>query len=131
MRILCLLFALVLLTGCASTKSVITEFGADGKIVKVTETTESVISTVVESTKNKTLIVWEDGLTGYISASAGTAEDPTPTGKIFVGKVNKGVISIHAEHKNLTDVAKVIIATKSNTSADFTGFKSESNTTQK
>ena len=71
-----------LLTGCASTT--ITEFDAAGKITKKTETSQSVIGTLTSSTQNKTVIMWEDGWTAYISGSTGTTEDPTPHGKIKI-----------------------------------------------
>ena len=118
-------FALVLLlTGCTSTRSVITEFDSAGKVIKTTETQQSVISSVVESTKDKTVIIWEDGWAAYISASSGTTEDPTPHGKIFCGQVNKGVLSIHKEHLNITGIAEVINATKSNVTVNAQGASS-------
>ena len=83
-----------LLSACASTSSTILEYDASGKVVKRTETSESVIKTVTDSTKNKSVVVWEDGWAAYISVSSGTTEDPTPHGKIFMGKVNKGAISM-------------------------------------
>ena len=72
--------ALFVLTGCAATKSTITEYDASGNILKKTETSESVISSVTKSTRNKSVIIWEDGWAGYISVSSGTLDDPTPHG---------------------------------------------------
>lgn len=120
-------FVLVLLlTGCTSTRSVITEFDSAGKIIKTTETQKSVISSIVESTKDKTVIIWEDGWAAYISASSGTTEDPTPHGKIFMGQVNKGVLSIHKDHKNIKGAAEVIRATKSDVTVNAQGASSTS-----
>ena len=56
--------ALFVLTGCAATKSTITEYDASGNILKKTETSESVISSVTKSTQNKSVIIWEDGWAG-------------------------------------------------------------------
>lgn len=54
--------SVALLTGCAITRSTITEYDvATGAMIKKTESSESLVKTVTESTKNKTVIVWEDG----------------------------------------------------------------------
>ena len=106
--------------GCASTRSTVTEYDAAGNVVKRTETTESVISSVVESTRNKTVVAWEDGWAAYISVSSGTVDDPTPHGKIFAGQVNQGAISILPEQKNLNGIAHVIQATKKDITANLT-----------
>ena len=118
--------AMFVFTGCASTQSTITEYDASGNILKKTETSESVISSVVKSTKNKSVIMWEDGWAGYISISSGTTEDPTPHGKLFAGKVNKGAVSILPDQKNVVGIAKIIQATKSDLSVSFDGAASES-----
>ena len=118
--------ALFVLTGCAATRSTITEYDASGNILKKTETSESVISSVVKSTKNKSVIIWEDGWAGYISISSGTTEDPTPHGKLFAGKVNKGAVSILPDLFNVVGIAKIIQATKSDLSVSFDGAASES-----
>ena len=111
--------AMFVFTGCASTQSTITEYDASGNILKKTETSESVISSVVKSTKNKSVVMWEDGWAGYISISSGTTEDPTPHGKIFAGKVNKGAISILPNQSGLPGIAKIIQATKSDVSVSL------------
>ena len=100
------------LCGCASTHSTVTEYDAAGNVTQITETSESVISSVVDSTRNKTVIAWSDGWAAYISVSSGTVDDPTPHGKIFAGQVNQGAISILPEQKNLTGIAQVIQSTK-------------------
>lgn len=113
-----------LLTGCASTT--ITEFDAAGKITKKTETSQSVIGTLTSSTQNKTVIMWEDGWTAYISGSTGTTEDPTPHGKIFCGKVNKGWISLQKDQQNIAGIAKIIQSTKSDVSVTLEGVSTTS-----
>ena len=118
--------AMFVFTGCASTQSTITEYDASGNILKKTETSESVISSVMKSTKNKSVVMWEDGWAGYISISSGTTEDPTPHGKLFAGKVNKGAVSILPDQKNVIGIAKIIQATKSDLSVSFDGAASES-----
>ncbi|WP_337748051.1 hypothetical protein [Victivallis vadensis] len=110
----------VLLPGCTATRSVITEYDAAGKVVKKTESSESVIHTVTKSTQNKTIVMWEDGWTAYISVSSGTTEDPTPCGKIFAGKVNKGAISILPNQSGLPGIARIVQATKSDLEVSLT-----------
>lgn len=87
-------------TGCTATKSVITEYDAGGKVTKVTETSESVVSSVIESTKGKTVIMYDNSFLAYLSASASTVEDPTPTIKCGIGKADRGLLTI-------TDSAKI------------------------
>lgn len=114
--------AAFVLTGCTSTRSTITEYDSSGNIVKTTETSESVIRTVTDSTRNKTVVAWEDGWAAYISASSGTTEDPTPHGKIFAGKVNKGALSILPDQQNLPGIARIIQATKSDIEIGLDGL---------
>ena len=118
--------AAIFLCGCTSTRSIVTEFDQSGKVTKRTETSESVISTVMGSTKNKSVIIWEDGWAAYISGSTGTVEDPTPHGKIFCGKVNKGWISLQKNQQNIADIAKIIQSTKSDVSVTLEGVSSTS-----
>lgn len=121
---------LVLLAGCASTRSTITEYDAAGNIVKKTESSESVIKTVTASTQGKTVVMWEDGWAAYISASSGTTEDPTPHGKIFAGKTNKGAISILPDQRNLPGIARIIQATKSDIGIALDGLTATSSEVQ-
>ena len=80
----------------------------------------------MSSTKNKSVIIWEDGWAAYILASTGTVNDPTPHGKMFCGKINKGWISILANQQNITDIAQIITATKNDVALSFDGVKTTS-----
>lgn len=109
------------LTGCLSpTQTVITDYGADGKIVKETVTSESVIKSVTDSTKDKSVIVWESGWIAYMSATTATAENPSPTFKIGAGKIDKGAITLHKYHKEIS-IPEVIKATRSELEVTTTG----------
>lgn len=109
-------------TGCFSpTQSTITEFSADGKkIVKQTITSESVIKSVVESTKDKSVFTWESGWVAYLHATAATAENPSPTFKLGAGKIDKGAITLHKDHKEIS-IPEVIKATRSELEVTTTG----------
>ena len=118
--------AMLPLTACLSgTSSVITEYDAAGNITKVTEHHESVIRSVTDSTRDKSVIVWESGWTAYLTATAATAEDPTPTLKLGAGKVNKGAITLHRDHKNVqTILPELIRATRDDLTVTASGVTS-------
>ena len=116
--------AALVFTGCTATQSTITEFDKDGKVVKTTVTSESVVSTLTKSTANKTVIAWESGWAAYISASMATTEDPTPSVKMFAGKTDKGIISAHKEQQSWDKLAEVIKATKYELELSADGMKS-------
>ena len=123
MRKLILTFAAavaLIAAGCASTTTTITEFDAEGNVIKTTETSESVIKTVVASTQGKSVQAWEDGWAAYLSVSSGTLEDPTPHGKMFAGKTNRGALSLLPNQQGLPGIARIIQATKSDLSASLT-----------
>ena len=125
------LMLVLLATGCTATSSTILEYDAAGNVVKQTQTSESVIKTVTDSTKNKSVVMWEDGWAAYLSVSSGTLEDPTPHGKIFMGKVNKGAISLLPNQNGLTGISRIIQATKNDVSASLTdGLESSSSQIQ-
>ena len=121
----------VLLSACASTGSTIYTYDSDGRVTQKTVTSESVIKTVTDSTKNKSVVMWEDGWAAYMSVSSGTLEDPTPHGKIFMGKVNKGAVSLLPNQNGLTGISRIIQATKNDVSASLTdGLESSSSEIQ-
>lgn len=100
-------------SGCFSpTKSTITEYDADGRITRQTVTSESVVKTVVESTKDKSVIAWDNSWLAYLAVTTSTAEDPTPTMKMGVGRADKGAATIHREHdlKLLPEIVEAIRA---------------------
>ncbi len=128
--IIAAIFTLILVTGCTSTRTMITEFDNQGNIVKKTETSESIIKTVTAATEKKTVVMWEDGWAGYLSMSSGTTDDPTPHGKIFAGKTNKGWISILPNQQGLPGIARIIQATKSDITLSADGITASSSEIQ-
>lgn len=112
--------------GCLSpTQSTVTEYRPDGSVEKVTVSSESVISSLTESTKNKTVIAWESGWLAYLSVSTATTEDPTPTAKIFAGKADKGLISALPGQK-WDGIAAAIAATRQDLSVTTNGIENKS-----
>ena len=114
----------LLLAGCMTSTSTIEEFDAAGKVVKKTVTQESVVKSLVQSTKDKTVVAWESGWAAYISASTATNDDPTPHVKIFAGKTDKGVISALVNQDNWDGIAGAINATKYDLSVTSQGVQS-------
>ena len=116
-------------TGClAPTRSVITEYREDGTVLKVTESSESVVASVTQSTKGKTVIAWESGWMAYMSLSTATTEDPTPTIKMFAGKSDKGVISALPNQAGWDGIAKTVLSTKQDLRVSADGFTNTSST---
>ena len=86
--------ATLLLTGCLSpTKSVVNEYDAAGNLTKVTETSESVAKSIIASTKDKIVLVWDNSFLAYASATAATADAPTPAVKFGIGKADIGLLT--------------------------------------
>lgn len=98
-------------TGCTATKSTIREFDAEGKVVKETVTSESVVTSLTKSTQGKTVVMWQSGWSAYLSCSGATTEDPTPTVKMGAGKIDSGLISALPETK-WEGLPEVIAATR-------------------
>lgn len=90
--IISIVFSAMMLA-CSSTTRVF-EYDKEGNVTKEIRTSESMVKAVTESTKNKTLIVWDGGWAGYVSVSPGTMEDPSPHCKMFAGKSDKGYIAV-------------------------------------
>lgn len=119
-----------LLSGCLSgSPTVVSEFDADGHIVRRTETTESAVKSITESTKNKTIIVWRSGWTAGISVAAYSTEDPSPHLKIWAGKADEGLISALPTQK-WSDLAAVILATKQDITVTAEGITSQNSTSK-
>lgn len=116
----------MLLTGCTTSKTIISEFDNNGKVTKVTETHDSVVKELIVSTKDKTVIVWKSGWAASISASTATVEQPTPTVKMFVGKTDEGMISAHKDQKSFDNLDSIIKATKYDLEVSKDGVKSNS-----
>ena len=116
----------VMLSGClVATRATVTEYDKDGKVCRVTETSESVVGSITKSTANKTVVAWESGWAAYISASTATMEEPTPTVRMFAGKTDKGVISALPGQQDWTGIARTVTATKYALEVSPNGVKSE------
>ena len=111
------------LAGCAN-RSVITDYSSDGTIMRTVETSESVLSKVMESTRGKSVLIWEDGWSAYASVSTGTTEDPTPHGKLYLGKVNRGWFSLQPG-VDLSGIDSIIRSTRSEVTVTLDGISGQ------
>lgn len=106
------LLAMLCLAGCTATRSVTITYDTEGRVVSRTESQESVVKTITDSTAGKTVIAWESGWAAYISGSTATEDDPTPHVKMFAGKTDKGVVSAIPTQTGWDGIAEVVRATK-------------------
>lgn len=111
--------------GCTATETVIREYDAEGNLIKKTYTSESLVKDVTESTKNKTVVAWENGWAAYLSASTSTQEDPTPHVKMWAGKAAKGVISALPNQQNWEGIAATITATREDLRVSASGIEAK------
>lgn len=122
---------LLVLTGCTATESIIREYDAEGNLIRKTYTSESLVKDVTESTKNKTVVAWENGWAAYLSASTSTQEDPTPHVKMWAGKAAKGVISALPNQQNWEGIAATITATREDLRVSASGMEAEGSSATK
>ena len=102
----------LLLSGCLTpTASTIREYDQNGKLVRETETTESVISTITKSTAEKTVVAWESGWAAYLTATTATVENPVPALKLYAGQIERGTVSARADCK-AEELAKLVRAAR-------------------
>jgi hypothetical protein len=104
----------LMLAGCASTYKTTIIDPKTGKTEKIIESSESPIATIEKSLKDKTVIVWGDGLKMSGSISPGTTENPMPHIKGEFRNGNAGVGSFHKDMTadKLQGIATIIQATK-------------------
>jgi len=117
---------IVFFTGCSTTNTV-TTYDSAGNIVKIEEVETGAIDKLIESVKDKSLVIWKSGWAAYVAASPATTQDPTPTVKMFAGKIDEGYISVHkdAEDIDWDGVAKAISATNKSLNISVAGIKEE------
>lgn len=104
----------VLLAGClAPTKSTTTIYNADGTVDRVVESSESVVKTVIDSTKDKLIFVndqsWLGGLRFVPPGSS--AESPMGTLEAVAGKQDKQMLTMpldRVDSANATDALSAL-----------------------
>ena len=123
----CLIMLLLGLNGCLTpTRSLVREFDGAGRLVRETESSESVATALTRSTAGKTVVAWESGWAAYLSATTATVENPTPRLRLFAGKTDRGLVSALPGEQNWAGIAQAIRATKYDLSVGSAGVSSTS-----
>ena len=112
-----------MLCGCAAGSSISTviEYDTDGRITRRTESAESLAKAITDSTKHKTVILWESGWTAGISCAVASVDDPTPHVRIFAGKADKGMVSALPNQTGWDGIANAVLMTKQDLNVGLTG----------
>ena len=104
----------LLMCSCASlTWSKVTTYNADGKVVSVTETHESIAATVTKDLKNKTVIVCETGWGVKLSAGAQIESGMTPELTVHAGKI-EGFYGSFLKNVTAADISHIVQAAHNN-----------------
>lgn len=118
------IFLLLFVGGCSTVNTTVFEFDKEGKVTKKIVTEEKgAFDKITESTKNKTILVWKSGWIAAVSASIATTENPVPSVSLYVGKVDRGYLSLLPNQQNIADIAAVIKACRSYLEVDSSGIK--------
>lgn len=108
------IFGIFALTGCLSpTQSTIREYDTAGQLVKETQTSESVVKTVIESTKDKLVMVNDQSWLGGVRfvPPGSSTENPMGTLEALVGK--KDFIMLTAPQEPVSDIAAATVGYES------------------
>jgi len=120
--IIAALAVLIALPGCFSaTQSTIKEYNADGSIARETVTSESVIKTVIDSTRDKLVIFNDQSWIGGIYFVPPGSDTANPAGvlKIAAGKSDLTMITVPFERvaksyavQTVTGIASIVTAAR-------------------
>lgn len=112
-KILLCALMLTAVSGCFSpSENIVREFDAGGKVIKESVTRESIVKNVVESTKTKFVVLWDNSFLAFLQATAATVETPTPALKLGVGKADRGMITA-PQGSSPAVLAKIVEALRS------------------
>ena len=127
-----LAMVILLIAGCGTITETYT-FDKEGKPILLEKVNADIIGSVLQSTKDKSVLIIHRGWAFGLSVSPGTTEDPTPHGKILCGKFFDVWFSIlpGMTKDALEGVAEVIDAADSQLSANMTGVSENKTPTAK
>ena len=106
---LCPCVILWLLSGCITETAKITEYDQNGKVIKVTETSQQdVIGKIMDEMEKKNVVIWKQGwyFLGEITLTG--TETYMPCLKFSGGKVNSGHLSIKDGPEHIPDIVRAI-----------------------
>ena len=113
---------MMMCSGCGTISETYT-FDKDGNPVLLEKVNADIIGSVLQSTKDKSVLIIHRGWAFGLSVSPGTVDDPTPHGKILCGKFFDVWFSINGEatEKLFESVAKIIEAADAPLTASTSG----------
>lgn len=97
-----------LLGGCSSRKIVEYE---NGEIVRVTETEDTVVGSITNSTKNKSVFNWTTLFGFDLEFVVFPVKEMSPRVHLRLGKITNGTMSILSGQLNLNEIPSIINAT--------------------
>lgn len=107
-------------SGCKSifesTDNTTIEEYSNSVLTKKTTTTltkkesESLVKTIVNSTQNKTVIMWRRGWAGGVEATIFSEENPLPVLRAFGAKDDEGVVTIPKDQKGTENIPAIVSA---------------------
>ncbi|MDD4817128.1 MAG: hypothetical protein PHI85_04065 [Victivallaceae bacterium] len=82
--------------GCAATTSTISKYDAEGRLTRVSETSQSVVSSVVASTKDKLVLVNDQSMAiGLRALPPGSSTDaPSGTLELLFGRNDRVLLTV-------------------------------------
>ena len=116
------ILSLSILGGCSSTK--ITEY-EDDKIIKVTETETSIVSSITDSTKNKSVFNWTTLFGFDLELIMLPVKEMSPRVHLRLVKITNGTMSILSGQVNLDDIPPIIDATSGSQTLNKEGYTSK------
>lgn len=111
-----------LLGGCSSRKIVEYE---NGEVVRVTETEDTVVGTITNSTKSKSVFNWTTLFGFDLELIVLPVREMSPRVHLRLGKITNGTMSILSGQGNLDDIPPIIDATSGSQPLNKEGYTSK------
>ena len=103
-----IILSLSILGGCSSRKIVEYE---NGEVVRVTETEDTVVGTITNSTKSKSVFNWTTLFGFDLELIVLPVREMSPRVHLRLGKITNGTMSILSGQGNLNEIPSIINAT--------------------
>lgn len=111
-----------LLGGCSSRKIVEYE---NGEVVRVTETEDTVVGSITNSTKSKSVFNWTTLFGFDLELIVLPVREMSPRVHLRFGKITNGTMSILSGQGNLDDIPSIIDATSGSQTLNKEGYPSK------
>ena len=93
------LIPLLLFAGCGTTKTLLLEYGPDGKVIKKTYLESDAVGKLMDEMKTKDIAWYKNGWFFTIECTITSQDTYMPTIKFTGGKANSGHISLRPDTK--------------------------------